>query len=164
MVKEMYMQIDSYENYAVSNFGNVKNITTGKILKGIDKGNGYLEVGIYRDKKLKKVKIHQLVANNFLKKTAISEMINHINGIKIDNRVENLEWVTNRENSCHKSKLKESTSKYIGVHFRHTSNRWISQININRKTKHLGSFKTEIEAYQCRVDFESGIGIINRYL
>jgi hypothetical protein len=164
MAIEIYKQINGYQNYAVSNFGNVKNTTSNKILKEIDKGNGYLEVGLYDNKKLKKSKIHRLVASHFIENPESLKTINHINGIKTDNRAENLEWNSNRENNCHKFKGKNITSKYVGVHFNSNSKRWISQIKINDKSKHLGSFKSELYAYQARVNFEIENNIVNKYI
>jgi hypothetical protein len=164
MALEVFMIIEGYENYAVSNLGNVKNITTNKILKGIDKGNGYFEVGIYSNKKLKKVKIHQLVAKYFLENANSLNSINHINGVKTDNRSENLEWTSCRENNCHRFKGKIITSAYTGVHFNSNTKKWIAQIGVNRRSRHLGSFETELEAYECRVRFEKENNIINKYL
>lgn len=161
---EQWIGIIDYPNYAVSNFGNVKNTSTNKILKGIDKGKGYLEVGLYRDKKLKKVKIHQIVAKHFIPNIDLLPQVNHINGIKTDNRAENLEWTSNRENNCHKFRGKNITSVYVGVHYNKTRKKWISQIKINDKSKHLGSFETELEAYQARVNFEKGNSIVNKYI
>lgn len=71
-------------------------------------------------------------------------MINHINFIRNDNRLENLEIVSTRENSNRKH-LK-STSKYTGVHWRKQSNKWHAQIIVDGKKLHVGLFDSEEEA------------------
>jgi len=163
-VTESYKVIDGYQSYSVSTFGNVKNIKTGRVLKGRCLAKGYLGVCLYKNGKMNNLRIHRLVADSFLEKINGSRLVNHINGVKTDNRLVNLEWVTNRENCCHAAASKVSTSKYVGVYYRSESNKWISTIHIGRKKKHLGWFDTEKEAYQCRVKYEKENGIVNKYL
>jgi len=81
----------------VSSLGNVKNT---KILKG-GIYNGYRKVLIKIDGKLKNYSVHRLVGMAFLPNPENKPEINHKNGIKTDNRVENLEWVTKSENQKH---------------------------------------------------------------
>lgn len=161
MSKEIYKVVVDYPNYAVSNLGNIKNLTTGIVIKGHLKDNKYLTVRLIKEKALK---IHRLVAIAFVPNPQNKPQVNHINAIKTDNRAVNLEWVNNRENVCHIAKKKETTSKYIGVHYRSYSNRFIATINIKNKTKYIGSFEKEIDAYNARVEFEKKNNIINKYL
>jgi len=78
--------------------------------------------------------------------------IDHINGDKLDNRIENLRCVTPLENACNKSKANNKTSKYIGVGWRESRKKWRAYINVSlNKYKHLGHFDTEEEAYQARL-------------
>lgn len=72
--------------------------------------------------------------------------IDHINGNKLDNRRSNLRICSHQENNRNKSKAKGKTSKYKGVWFDKSRNRWQAYIDHEYKRYHLGRFKTEIEA------------------
>lgn len=73
-------------------------------------------------------------------------IVDHINGNKLDNRLCNLRFVFPRENIANSSSKSGSTSKYKGVSFDTSRGKWISSIQINGKTKHLGRFESEEEA------------------
>jgi hypothetical protein len=93
----------------VSNYGNVRTkdrqklngvAEKGKVLAQKKKSNGYLEVSVRFNGTRKWFLVHRLVAKSFLRET-YSECVNHKNGVKNDNRVENLEWVTFSQNNNH---------------------------------------------------------------
>ena len=90
--------------------------------------------------------------------------VNHIDGDKLNNNDWNLEWTNPRENSCHGVNKSKTSSKYIGVCLIKSNRKWLSSITIGNKTKYLGSFNTELEAYQARCDYENNNNIINKYL
>ena len=146
---EEWKDIPNYEGvYLISNLGNIKSVKFGKerVLKPQTNTKGYFIVGLYKDKKMKSKQIHQLVATTFLNHTPckLELVVNHINFDKKDNRLDNLEIVTNRENSNRKH-LK-STSKYTGVSFEKDRNKWLAQIRIEGKVKKLGRFDSELDA------------------
>tara|TARA_R110001632_G_scaffold27006_5_gene72752 strand:- start:3316 stop:3810 length:495 start_codon:yes stop_codon:yes gene_type:complete len=152
MKTEIWKDIKDYEGlYQISNLGRVKSLKFGKerILKGTKDFNGYSIVCLHKDGNQKTKKVHQLVAIAFLGHipSGMSLVVDHINRIKTDNRLENLQIITNRENlSKDKRWSSKYTSKYIGVHWCKPRNKWRAQIRINKITKHLGYFKTELEA------------------
>jgi len=100
----MWKDIKGFENYEVSDIGQVRNKTTGCILKGQDNGRGYLEVGLHSNKKRKHKYIHRLVAEAFIPNPNHKPEVNHMDEDKTNNHVSNLEWVTHRENNNYGTK------------------------------------------------------------
>lgn len=112
----IWKPVEDYEDlYMVSNTGLVKRLKksiifytgsikvyTEKVLYGYEnKVDGYVYYGLTKDDKQRKFKIHRLVAKAFIPNPENKPQVNHINGIKTDNRVENLEWCTSSENHQH---------------------------------------------------------------
>lgn len=95
------------EYYLVSNDGKVKSLRTEKLLKPTTDKDGYLYYVLCVDGVRKTIKAHRLVAMAFIENTENKSAIDHINGIKTDNNVENLRWVTNKENTHNPITLKK---------------------------------------------------------
>jgi hypothetical protein len=101
---EIWKDVKGYEGlYQVSNLGNIKSffkVNKEKILKK-KKIRGYNYVSLYKDKKYKNFRICRLVALNFIENIENKEQVNHIDGIKINDFLSNLEWCTRSENMKH---------------------------------------------------------------
>jgi hypothetical protein len=166
-------ETEGFEGYYVDELGNIfsdvyhptqnKNRKLRKLKSGLD-ANGYPIVNLCINGKAHTKKIHRLVAQAFIPNLENKATVNHINGIKTDNRVENLEWATRSENSQHaydtglqsavtkrgekngRSKLTESQVFLIRVDTRNqqiiadeygVSNQLISLIKNRKQWKHI---------------------------
>lgn len=160
-MQEIWKDIPNYEGlYQVSNLGRVKSlerkvvngigtyrVVKERILKEGKHQFGYPYVNLSKFSKSKVLLVHQLVAVAFLgyvRKGLKGYVVDHINNICTDNRLENLQLISQRENNS-KDK-KGGTSKYTGVS-KSSKNRWRAAIRINRKTINLGSFADEHQAH-----------------
>jgi hypothetical protein len=160
--EERWVPISGFEGYyEISDHGRVKSleryISNGvgvrkiksRILKNGPDTQGYLRVVLCKQGIERTLRIHSLVAINFLNHTpcGLDLVIDHINNNKIDNRLSNLQIITVRENNT--KDLKETTSKYIGVCFYKQTKRWRSSITLSGIKRSLGYFTTEVEASEA---------------
>lgn len=154
---EVWKDIIGYEGfYQISNLGKIKSLdkissigrrVKGKVLKLQINSAGYYSISLCKNRNVCTKMVHQLVAIMFLKHTPnrLNLVVNHIDFNKLNNTVSNLEIITNRDNT-NKLHIKTSSS-FVGVSWNKEINKWQAQIFINRKQKYLGSFVSEIEAY-----------------
>lgn len=96
-IKQEWKQIRDL-NYEASIHGEIRNLKTGRIIKQRVSTDGYLITDIQINKKNKTFKTHRLIAETFYGIPDEGLQVDHINRIKTDNRVENLRWVTIKEN------------------------------------------------------------------
>jgi hypothetical protein len=160
---EIYKKICGYENYEVSNQGNIKNIKTGKILKPQLSSSGYYNITLSQDGIRETPTVHSLVAMHFIETK--NQTVNHKDGNKLNNSIDNLEYVTYSENTKHAhdtklmkkihSRNSRNTSGKVGVVWDKHSNRWIARLHKNSRAVYLGSFKNKEEAIKCREEAEN---------
>jgi hypothetical protein len=132
-------------NYEISNKGNVRNSNTKKILKPFLR-TGYYCIGLSINSIINKFSIHTLVATMFIDNSNNCKVINHIDGNKLNNNVENLEWCTYKENTSH-----ALNNKLIKLH--------------RKKVKQLSYDGTQlIKIYDSIRDAEKETGISNKQI
>ena len=153
---EQWKDIEGYEGiYQISNFGIVKSVsryiknkhntltlTKEKIMKLCNDKDGYKLVSLMKNGNSKTCRVHFLVSKVFLnKKTNESDVIDHINNIKYDNRVCNLQYISLRENV---SKDRKNKNNFLGIY--KNGNKFSAKIIIDGVRKYLGTFNTPEEA------------------
>lgn len=142
-LNEVWKYIDEYPNYIISNLGRVKNTETGRILsEKIDK-DGYREVSLRKNGKSTLKKVHRLVATAFIPNPDNKPQVDHIDGEKGNNNLNNLRWVTRKENMNNPNtykKLGQHTRKpIIQVNVDNTIRLWMSARDIERVLGHDNS-------------------------
>ena len=164
--KEIWKNIPNYEGYyQASNLGRVSSVDRWLIMKNNKKrffkgrvvgvsnkehSKGYNRVNLCKIGQSRGFYVSQVVAMAFLGHVPNGHdfIIDHINGIRDDDRLENLRIATQRENLsiCFRSDKKSLSSKYVGVSFFKKIEKWASQIYYKDKNVIIGYFKTELEA------------------
>ncbi len=158
-MNEIFKQIKNYEGlYSISNFGKVRselkswhinNHKESSLLKIAKSDNGYYQANLRKNGKKKTVAVHVLVWDHFGKNLRNGRIlqIDHIDNNKENNRIDNLQLCTARQNVSKDKKLHKKTSRYIGVSWHKGGRKWEAKIMIEGKQKHLGSFSNEHDAH-----------------
>lgn len=143
-MEEIWKDLKRYDSlYMVSNLGNVFSKRSNRLMLKNKNNRGYERVTIFG----KQLSVHRLVAMEFLDNYSDKKYVNHINGIKTDNNIDNIEMVTARENSIHYLSSKQIKEIKLKTCVRYE--RWIS---INGKNRRIGRFKTIEEANKAYFD------------
>jgi hypothetical protein len=147
---EYWVFVKNYNNYMISNLGNVFSVKRNRNLKPGINDHGYYIVNLCGNGIKKTFKIHRLVALHFLKNPENKKCIDHVNNIRTDNTINNLRWCSYTENN-HNAKIgKNNTSGAKGVSFRKSINKYEAYIINNNRKKHIGYFNTLEEAKEAR--------------
>ncbi len=152
-MKEIWKDIEGYEGlYEISNLGNVKSLartwnfrdygngkkqvikSKEKILKTSISNSGYVLVGLSKNNKNSLKAVHRLVAKAFITNPTNKPQVNHIDGNKLNNRVDNLEWCTNRENQIYAWRNGLQNAYWKGKFGKdHIQSKKVKQYDKNRK-------------------------------
>lgn len=174
MEGEVAVPVAGYEKlYAITNMGRVWSFPRDVIGCGNRKkwrqpgfwhtpqksgfnGSGYLQVGFTVDSDRKMFCVHKLMAAAFLPNPLCLTEINHIDGDKQNNRLENLEWCSHAQNMEHARRnglYKRQSSTHRGVSWNRHKERWVAFTTVDRKYRYIGQFKTEEEAAAAHRDY-----------
>ena len=149
---EVFRSIDGYKSYAISSFGRVKNVKTGKILKARNDKYGYLRVNLYEYRVMKTHKIHKLVANAFIDNPNNKQCVDHKNNDRTNNDISNLRFATANENQQNSKLSNNNTSGCKGVYFNKRAKKWRAHIQIDGININIGYFDNLEDAKIARVN------------
>ena len=149
-MEEEFKKIEEYENYEISNMGNVRNTKTNRILKPRKNSDGYYIVNLYKDRNRKSFYIHRLIAYAFIPNPQHLTDIDHIDRTKTNNSITNLRWVSHSNNCRNRPKKQNASSKFMGVCFDKANGKYVARININNKLIHIGYYEKEEDAAKAR--------------
>ncbi len=150
-IVEAYMPIDDFPNYEVSNYGNVRNKTTAKVLKPRINQGGYYYVKLCNGiNKPKNKKIHRLVAEAFFNNPEKKKCVDHIDGNRLNNTDFNLRYATHQDNNRNSSMRSDNTSGCKGISWFKRDKKWRAQIRFNYKLYHLGYYDDLEDAKKAR--------------
>ena len=153
--EEIWKDIKGYEGlYQVGSFGNVKSLRKGRLLKPHNR-NGYLHAILCKNGTHKTQKIHRLVGKAFIPNPENKREINHKNSIRDDNKVQNLEWCTRKENVRHSWRVGTST-KHFGT--KSNGSKLTEKQVLEIRTKHIPH---KYCAWQLAEEY--GISTVNVY-
>ena len=149
-------------NYEYGNIYRLWNYKKGdewREIKIFTSTNGYKRFDFWVNKKRYTFKLHRLVYWLHNREWDILDSnqdnsIDHIDGDKLNNNIENLRVVTCQENNWNRTRAK-------GYSWNKTGNKWLSQIRLNGKLKHLGYFDNEIDAHNCYLEAKKKYHIIS---
>ncbi len=166
MKKEKWKDIRGYEGlYKISNLGRVKSLwpcrrgSKPRILKNLKQKVGYSGIELCKNKKHTRFNIHRLVGIAFIKNPLNKPQVNHINGVKTDNRVENLDWCTRSENEYHSYRAlgkKAGLSNKFGK--LHPASRPV--IQLDKENNYVAEFECAADAARKCGFSEEGIRLV----
>lgn len=156
---EVWKEISDYSGlYEVSNLGRIKSadrtswngsgyfLRKGRILKQNTSTDNYCYVGLHKDQILKQMLVHRIVATTFIENPLNKNTINHKDGNKCNNSIDNLEWMTSKENSIHAVETGLINSQKAVIQFSLSGEILNEFISIKEASTITGITKGEISA------------------
>jgi len=171
-MQELWKDIKGFEGiYQVSNFGRIKSLRrivagrwgnqqiSEKIMSLVNGTKNYKLVNLALNRKKKVCKVHQLVWDAFgdRPRDGLRLQVDHIDHNKANNRIDNLQLLSNRNNVIKMFSTKKRSSQYPGVSWHKQNNYWTARIKVGKVYKHLGVFQDELEAAKAYQDIKSQI-------
>ena len=156
---EVWKVVAGFESYDVSNLGHVRNAMTGYIKRpSINLRSGYLYVQLRKEGSYKTRKIHRLVAEHFIENPDCKPIVDHINRVRTDNRLDNLRWASAAENSQNRILLKKNKLgvQYVSQHPK-SGHYWFKREVCG--VRYQKSFNTLVEAMTFRDEFNRERGL-----
>ena len=147
---ETFRIIEGFENYSVSDHGNVKNNKTARIMKQTIQ-LGYHSVALTTGATKFNRKVHILVLNAFLNNLENKPCVDHIDNDKSNNNISNLRWATHTENGRNQTISKANKSGVKGVLWDKKTNKWKASITIDCILIYLGVFDNLKDAKRARI-------------
>lgn len=144
MYKEIWVKIEGYDDYYISDHGRVMSTKFNKIryLTSCPSTHGYLKVMLCKNGIVKTKFIHRLIAEYFIPNPNNLPQVDHIDGNRQNNNINNLRWVTNQQNHFNETKAK-------GYTWDKKRKKWYARIMIDGKKKFLGYYNNEQEAREA---------------
>ena len=149
-MEEEYKKIDGYDNYEISNFGNVRNTNTGRILKNHKNIHGYYIVDLHKEGTRKTLTIHRLIGLHFIPNPDNLREIDHIDRNRTNNSITNLRWISHGNNQRNKPKKQNTTSRYKGVSFNKAKGKYEARIRFENKKIYIGIYEKGEDAAKAR--------------
>ena len=161
-ISEEWRIIENAPNYEISNCGSVRNKITSRILKST-LVNGYLAIGLRTNNKKTTTFVHRIVATHFMVCPDETFVVNHKDGIKTNNVIENLEWVSQSDNIKHAYSLDLHKPTRIGVYQYKLDNAFVREYeSLLEAEKETGVFNGHISKV-CRGVQKTAGGYIWKY-
>ena len=151
---EEWRKIKGYgKDYECSSLGRVRSFKRESVvvLTPTQELNGYVSVGLSMDGVQCKILIHTLIAETFLgyERKGHTTVCDHINSDKTDNRLANLQVISNRENV---SRSKINKSGFTGVRWRADRGKWVAYAQVDGKIRYFGHYNTKEAARVARLE------------
>ena len=130
--------------YGVTEEGRVYSFKNNRFLNPSPDDRGYLSVILSKEGIRKRIRVHRLIALTFIHNPNNYPCVDHKDRVITNNNVNNLRWVTYKQNIANKASITNSSSQYKGVHIH--KGKWKSTIKMDGKSIHLGTFIEETDA------------------
>ena len=127
------MEINDYPNYLIYEDGRVWSKTTNKFLKPSYNKDGYLQIALCKNGKKTYLRLHRLIALHYIPNPHNKLEVDHINRITDDNRIENLQWLTQQENKDRRITISNTGEKHINISIYNQKNKIYKYYNIEKR-------------------------------